>query len=141
MHHPTSRPPERKDVLSAVQKQITPVWADLPATYERLESESHADRLTLAFYRWRVILELADYAGGGVLVTASLAPSSLVLRTIRAIGNPGLGGSTVIAREVVRNLDDVPSTLERLGYVIRRHRSVAPFLAGKWRERGVRVGS
>lgn len=139
MQSVTSQLTTRQEVRTAMQAMISPVWPDLPAELERVE-ESQVDRLTLAFYRWSITLELADYTAGGVLVTASVAPSSLVRRTVRAIGNPAHGASTVIAREVVRNLDDVRSTLDRLGYAIRRHRSVAPFLASKWRERGMRVG-
>jgi len=122
-----------------MQALISPVWPDLPAALERVE-ESQVDRLILAFYRWSITLELADYTAGGVLVTASVAPSSLVRRTMHAIGNPAHGSSTVIAREVVRDIDEVQWMLDRLSYAIRRHRSVAPFLASKWRERRIRVG-
>lgn len=140
MHTVTSQLTTRQQVRTAVQALITPVWPDLPADLERVE-KSEVDRLTLAFYRWSITLELADYAAGGVLITTSIAPSSPVRRTVRAIGNPACGSSTVVAREVVRDIDDVRSTLDRLGYAIRRHRGIAPFLASRWRERGIRVGT
>jgi hypothetical protein len=124
-----------------MESTISRAWADLPAELEYIESAPQVSGLVLAFYHWTITLELADYPEGGVLVTASIASSSHLRRALYAIGNPGHGGSKVIAREVVGNIDEVRSTLDRLGYAIRRHRSVAPFLAGKWRERGLRVGS
>lgn len=118
---------------------LRPSWPELPARFMRVESRSEVDQLILAFYRWHITLELADSPAGGVLVTASLTPLSLILRAAHAISHPAQG-PTVVAREVVHNADDVSSILDRLSYAIRRHRSVAPFLAGKWRERGVGIG-
>lgn len=137
----TSSTATREQVRTAMESTINSAWADLPAELESIKSDTQVSGVVLGFYHWKITLELADYPIGGVLVTASLAPSSRLRRVLYAIGNPGHGGSKVIAREVVGNIDEVRSTLDRLGYAIRRHRSVAPFLAGKWRQRGLRVGS
>jgi len=141
MNLKTSSLATRAQVRAAMQSTVSQAWAVLPAELEAIELASDVDCLVLAFYHWTIALELADYPAGGVLVTASLTPSSPLRRALRAVANPGHGATTVIARQVVRNVGEVRSTLDRLGYAIRRHRSVAPFLAGKWRERDVQVGS
>lgn len=98
MNLKTSSLATRAQVRAAMQSTVSQAWAVLPAELEAIELASDVDCLVLAFYHWTIALELADYPAGGVLVTASLTPSSPLRRALRAVANPGHGAATVIAQ-------------------------------------------
>lgn len=140
MAQPESSPATRPVLLALLRRHITPAWAHLPAHLERVRSSERSDRLVLRFYDWDLALELADYPAGGVLITASLAPRSVVGRAARALASPAQGVWAPIARQIVADTADLAAAVEMLSLAIRRHRTVAPHLARRWPERGMRVG-